>query len=43
LTCLIVVADFQGKLITAFPATLIQAGLGWLPQDWCRKNALDEQ
>ena len=27
-TCLIIVADFQGKLITAFPATPAQAGLG---------------
>jgi hypothetical protein len=27
-TCLIIVADFQGKLITAFPATRTQAGLG---------------
>lgn len=27
-TCMVVVADFQGRLITAFPATRDQAGLG---------------
>jgi len=27
-TCMIIVADYQGKLITAFPATRCQAGLG---------------